>query len=195
MFWVTSQLFWGLKSVSIKYIKLFDALMANSMGIYNVRLSENASKGNMHMWECLEVLGHSFWRNVQSVYIYTTNIFHFGANPMCTKCTVPSAIWLIVPYWDLAYFGYFLPCKIANKYCWLSNTCLWCFPESYDSLLCVFNCCLGAFLILATAGVESEPQINTTTRHPHEPRTSHHTPGMLGCGYKVSNCCILGTLA
>ena len=169
--------------------------MANIMGIYNVRLSANASKGDMHMWGYLEVLGRSVWRSAQLVYIYTTNIFHFGVNPMHRHPTICFAICTIVSYWDLAYFGYFLPCKIANKYCWLYNTCLWCFPESYDSLLCVFNCWLGAFLIPATAGVESEPQINATTRHPYEPRTHHHTPAWLGYRYKVSNYHLVATYA
>jgi len=34
--------------------------MADITGIYNVRLSANVSKGDMDMWEYLEVLGRSF---------------------------------------------------------------------------------------------------------------------------------------
>jgi hypothetical protein len=54
---------------------------------------------------------------------------------------------------------------------------------------------LGAFLIPASAGVESQHLMNTLQPQRYEARTRHHTPAMLGCGNKVSKESIVATLA
>jgi hypothetical protein len=145
------------------------------------------------MWEFLELPGRSVWCIDQLVYTYTTNMFHFGANWMHRRHTIRFTICLIVPYWEVAYFGYFLWCKFTNKYYKLSSTDLWCCPESYDSLLCVLNWWLAAFLIPATAGVESRHRLCSATRHHRHTRTHHHPPARLGGGYNVSKVILIDT--
>ena len=177
-FLVTSWTLWELQTVLMMNRELLYALMIQIPGIYNVRLGVNTSKGEMQMWEFYKLLGRSVWHNYQLAYIYTTNIFNFGVNPMCRRLTVPSAMWLIVPYWELPYLAITLHVnsQIIIKYYII---------HVYSSSLNPTAVCGVFYSGCAVSWSRQLPALSLCySNTPTETKHNHRTPGELGSGGK-----------